>query len=585
MVARLTILILFALSVIAAVGEAQEKSAGAAEKFAEILAEYEAMTREADPAEAARAAGRGVSKWVDVTPDAQLQRAARMTDLLSRLDALGELPASEIDLAILRTIISDDLQVSSHDMMRIPFTGDWGFHSGLLLYARRTEIKSANDAHDYIRLLRGTQAHFDDQIVNMRRGIETGFTAHTDPLSVTIEQLAEQLVDDPEDSDLYRPFETMSGLSASEIRRFRRDGQEATKRAIAAFQAAHDFLEEEYKPHARTTAGIAELPGGIEAYRTQVISHTTRPDLTPERVHEIGQAEVKRIRAEMEQAKNQSGFEGSFEEFLVFLRTSPQFYAQTPEELLEKASRISKRLDAILPKYFRTLPRLPYGVEAVDPAIAPGFTTGRYSGGDLKTGTPGTYLVNTYRLDQRPLYELPALSAHEAVPGHHLQIALAQELEDVPRFRQSYYATAFGEGWALYAEALAGEAGIYKTPYERFGALSYEMWRACRLIADTGLHFYGWTRAEAERCFRENTALAELNIQTEVTRYIGWPGQALGYKIGEITIRDLRREAEEKLGEKFDIRAFHDKVLQDGSMPLGLLEAQIRVWIDEQLAS
>ncbi|MEO0786127.1 MAG: DUF885 family protein, partial [Pseudomonadota bacterium] len=258
------------------------------------------------------------------------------------------------------------------------------------------------------------------------------------------------------------------------------------------------------------------------------------------------------------------------------------FYARTPQDLLEKASTISKRLDASLPQYFGRLPRLPYGVSPVPASIAPGYTTGRYAQGDPESGRSGTYLVNTYRLDQRPLYELPALTAHEAVPGHHLQIALAQEMRDVPDFRRSFYATAFGEGWALYAEKLAGEAGIYQTPYERFGALSYEMWRACRLVADTGLHWYGWSREQAETCFIENTALSPLNIETEVTRYIGWPGQAVAYKVGELKILELRAEAESALSADFDLRAFHDHLLGEGSMPLSTLQARMRQWISDQ---
>jgi len=284
----------------------------------------------------------------------------------------------------------------------------------------------------------------------------------------------------------------------------------------------------------------------------------------------------------MEKIIAEVGFEGSFAEFLAFLRTDPQFYAKTPEELLSVAAVLSKQLDAALPRFFGKLPRLPYGVSPVPAEIAPGYTTARYSGGDAQNGRAGTYLVNTYRLDQRPLYEMPALTAHEAVPGHHLQIALAQELENVPEFRRSYYATAFGEGWGLYAERIAGEAGLFTTPYERFGALSYEMWRACRLVADTGMHWYGWTREQGEACFRENSALAELNIKTEVTRYIGWPCQALGYKIGEITLRELRAEAEAALGEDFDIRAFHDLVLEEGAMPLSLLEGRVRAWVSKQ---
>ena len=282
----------------------------------------------------------------------------------------------------------------------------------------------------------------------------------------------------------------------------------------------------------------------------------------------------------MDEIIEEIGFEGSFQDFQSFLRTDPQFYADSPQALMEKAAWLSKRLDALLPQYFGKLPRLTYGVEPVPAEIAPGYTTGRYSSGDMEKGISGTYLVNTYALDQRPLYELPALSAHEAVPGHHIQISLAQELEGVPRFRQQYYATAFGEGWGLYAEKLAGEAGFYQTPYERFGALSMEMWRACRLVADTGMHWYGWSREEAETCFKENSALAPLNIETEVTRYIGWPGQATAYKIGELKILELRAAAKEALGDDFDIREFHDTVLGAGSLPLDALEARIMAWID-----
>ncbi|MEL6569269.1 MAG: DUF885 domain-containing protein, partial [Pseudomonadota bacterium] len=294
--------------------------------------------------------------------------------------------------------------------------------------------------------------------------------------------------------------------------------------------------------------------------------------------------EVARIREEMKAIIEEVGFAGDFDGFLRFLREDSRFYARTPQDLLEKASTISKRLDASLPQFFGRLPRLPYGVSPVPASIAPGYTTGRYAQGDPETGRSGTYLVNTFRLDQRPLYELPALTAHEAVPGHHLQIALAQEMRDVPDFRRSFYATAFGEGWALYAEKLAGEAGIYTTPYERFGALSYEMWRACRLVADTGLHWYGWSREQAEACFIENTALSPLNIETEVTRYIGWPGQAVAYKVGELKILELRREAENALGADFDLRAFHDHLLGKGSMPLSTLQARMRQWVEDQKA-
>lgn len=355
-------------------------------------------------------------------------------------------------------------------------------------------------------------------------------------------------------------------------------------RAIEAYRETVAFIDETYAPAARRGAGIAGLRGGRQVYAALVDSHTAGAGYSAEEIHAIGLEEVARIRAAMEAIIAETGFEGSFADFQAFLRTDPQFYAQSEGELMAAAQEISARLDDILPGYFNRLPRLGYTVAPVPLSIAPGYTSGRYVSGDPVEGRTGTYLVNTWALDQRPLYELPALSAHEAVPGHHLQIALAQEMKDQPRFRQEYYATAFGEGWGLYAEYLATEAGLMQTPYEQFGALSMEMWRACRLVSDTGLHWYGWSRERAEACFQENTALAPLNIQTEVTRYIGWPGQATAYKIGELKIRALRAEAEAALGEAFDIRAFHDVVLGNGSVPMDVLEAEVKGWIAAQAA-
>ena len=361
--------------------------------------------------------------------------------------------------------------------------------------------------------------------------------------------------------------------------RLKTEGLAATSKAVQAFRDTARFIDLTYAPAARKQAGIAELPGGHEAYGAAVDLHTAGAGYTPEEIHAIGLTEVARIRGEMETVIAETGFKGNFAEFQVFLRTDPQFYAQSDTELMDKAKEITTRIDAILPLWFGHLPKLGYTVDPVPLSIAPGYTTGRYVQGDPAESRKGSYLVNTYALEQRPLYELPALSAHESVPGHHLQISIGQEMEGQPRFRQDYYATAFGEGWGLYAERIAGEAGIYRTPYERFGALSMEMWRACRLVADTGLHWYGWTREEAEACFFENSALAPLNIKTEVTRYIGWPGQATAYKIGELKIRALRAEAEAALGDKFDIRTFHDVVLGQGAVPLDVLDAQVKTWI------
>ncbi len=547
-----------------------------------LLADYEAFRLRVDPAEAARAEGQLPRGWSDVTPAHQDAVLVEARALLTRTEALGA--AHTLDTSILETILITQVKSLEQDLLRVPFTGDSGFHSEPAFVIARARLRDEADAEAVIARLMAIPAYFEANTENMRRGLATDFVAHGDPLATVISQLKDVRNIAPLQSPLYAPFRTLpASIDASTAIRLRSEARDAVEHAQAAYTRLYQFLIDDYRPKARRTPGISSTPKGRDIYRAAIAQHTTRPDLTPERVHSIGLAEVSRIRAEMEAVIAETDFEGDFEAFIEFLRTDPQFYAATPEALLAEAAVLAKQLDAALPRFFGKLPRLTYGVSPVPADIAPGYTTGRYAGGDAETGRAGTYLVNTYRLDQRPLYQLPALTAHEAVPGHHLQIALAQELEGVPEFRRNYYATAFGEGWGLYAERIAGEAGLYDTPYKRFGALSYEMWRACRLVADTGLHWYGWSRQKAERCFRENTALAELNIQTEVTRYIGWPGQALGYKIGEITIRGLREEAQNRLGDAFDLRDYHDLVLEEGALPLNLLETRVRDWIDLQL--
>ncbi|MEM7768516.1 MAG: DUF885 domain-containing protein [Pseudomonadota bacterium] len=548
----------------------------------DIIARYEAFELAGDPARAADEAGRAPDRWGDVTPETRTRRGQQAAVLLADLaNAAG---ADPVDRAILEALLRYEVLGAERDLDRIPFTGDYGFHAEPVFAALRLRIESVEDADAWISRLDDTRRYFGEHIANMRRGISTGFTSHGDPLAVTIEQVREQTIAAVTDSDLYVPILNMSDtIPAADRARIEADAQRAVAGAIAAYTDLLTFLETEYAPQARPDPGLVSLPDGRGIYADLVAHHTAGAGLTPPQVHEIGRNEVARIRAEMEAIIDEIGFAEGFAAFLDFLRTDQRFYADSPADLLEKAAEISKRLDTILPRYFGRLPRLPYGVSPVPASIAPGFTTGRYVQGDAENQRPGTYLVNTYRLDQRPLYELPALSAHEAVPGHHLQIALAQELSEVPEYRRLYYATAFGEGWGLYAERLAGEAGIYRTPYERFGALSYEMWRACRLVSDTGLHWYGWSREEAEACFAENSALSPLNIQTEVTRYIGWPGQATAYKIGELRILALRDQARDTLGADFDIRAFHDHLLGAGSMPLSVLEDRMESWTQDQV--
>ncbi|MAP96197.1 MAG: DUF885 domain-containing protein [Ponticaulis sp.] len=560
----------------------------AAEDLDSIVRDYEALQLEISPYAQARANDTLPSEWADISPEREAKTLEALTDLYARL---GEVDTSaftedrKIDLEILKTIINDQIRMGAFDENRVPFTGDSGFGQSIVFAYSRLRFKNEADVAASIERLQGIPDYLDANVANMRRGLETGFVSYKDPLETVITQMKAQIVENPEDSDLYQIFKVLpDNISAERQAELQEDAKAAIAFAVEGFAETVDFLENDYAPNTRDMPGVMDLPQGRELYSAVLAMHTTRDDLTPEDVHEIGLEEVARIRAEMDAIIEEVGFEGSFAEFLAFLRTDPQFYPKSADDLMRIAARISKDVDYEMPKYFATLPRLSYGVQPVPLSIAPGYTSGRYVQGDPEDGQAGIYWVNTYALDQRPLYELPALTTHEAVPGHHHQIALGQELENVPEYRRNYYATAFGEGWGLYSEYLGREMGIYKTPYERFGQLSMEMWRACRLVADTGLHWYGWTREEGEACFVENSALSPLNIETEVTRYIGWPGQATAYKMGELTIKALRAEAEAALGDDFDIREFHDVVLEKGALPLGLLEERVRTWIAEQTA-
>jgi uncharacterized protein (DUF885 family) len=417
----------------------------------------------------------------------------------------------------------------------------------------------------------------------MRVGLKRGMT----PPRVTLEgyesTMKAHVVDDVTKSVFWAPFESFpSTVPASEHERLRTAGRAAiTDAVIPAYRTLLEFFQKEYFPGARTTLGASQLPNGAAFYQQKIREFTTL-ELTPDEIHKIGLGEVERISAEMNASMKKAGFEGDFASFLKFLRTDPRFYAKTPEELLMRASRIAKRVDGKLPSLFKTLPRLPYTVEAVPDDIAPKYTSGRYVGSPQGSTQPGIYWVNTYKLESRPLYNLEALTLHEAVPGHHLQISLGRELTSLPNFRRYSYISAFGEGWGLYSEWLGLEAGFYTDPYSNFGRLTYEMWRACRLVVDTGIHAKGWTRQQAIDYMATRTALPLHEVTTEIDRYISWPGQALAYKLGELKIKELRRRAEKNLGTRFDVRAFHDVVLGSGSVPLTVLEANVDAWIARQ---
>ena len=420
-----------------------------------------------------------------------------------------------------------------------------------------------------LRLMQATDLL--SQVANLRRGLDDGVSlprAILDGYDAGIEQ---HVVDDPDESVFFGPLsECSEDLRAA--------GRAAiTEAVVPAYRDLLTFWCGEYLPRTRTTTGLSEVPDG-RAWYEHLVRRFTTLDTTPEAVHELGLTEVARIRADMERTMREAGFEGTFAEFLEFLRTDPQFYARSADELLAYASYLAKRADGALPRFFGRLPREPYGVAPVPEAIAPRFTAGRYVPSSRDTEA-GFYWVNTYDLPSRPLYALPALTLHEATPGHHLQIALAAELEDLPEFRRHVYVNACGEGWALYCEYLGVEMGLYDDAYDEFGRQTYEMWRAARLVVDTGLHAFGWTREQAVDYLASNTALSLLECGSEVDRYVSWPGQALSYKAGELEIRSLRAWAEEQLGDAFDLRAFHDEVIGHGGMPLDVLGEVIEAWV------
>lgn len=558
--------------------------------FASLVTDFEAFELANSPSERGR---RGdlvaLGQWADISPETLAAQFAAEADFLERLDGIDAATLSQSDQvshAVLDYILRFRTELAPFDEARIAFNSDSGFFFSPSYAASSARPRTIAEGEAWIRRINGIAGYFQQNIDWMRRGLADGFTQPR----IIAESAADQ-VEGLSDAATLRailiePIDDLpTSLPAADRARLHAQAVAAIETsAQPAYTALASFFRDEYVPQTRTSLGISDVPGGRAYYQTLVRFHTTL-DTSPEEVHQRGLAEVARIRAEMEAVIAETGFEGTFAEFLNFLRTDPQFYASTPEELLMHASWIAKRLDDQMPRFFGHLPRLSYGVRPVPDTMAPTYTTGRYWPGDMERGVAGGYMVNTYNLTQRPLYTLPALTAHEAVPGHHHQGSIAQELENVPDFRRDTYITAFGEGWGLYSETLGRDMGIYTTPYEEFGRLSYEMWRACRLVVDTGIHYMGWTRDQAEACFLENSALAPHNIRTEVLRYISWPGQALAYKTGELLMRDLRAEAEERLGENFDIRAFHDVLLQDGSMPLSALDAKMHRWMDEQEAT
>ncbi|MGH6950888.1 MAG: DUF885 domain-containing protein [Vitreimonas sp.] len=552
-------------------------------ELAQLFEDERAFLWREDPLSAT---GDGVHEYDDrlpsVTPQAYARRLTADRAFLARLRAIDRAALSaqeQVSYDLFDFMVDQRVTLARYDDWRLPLNSDSGFHSEILLLYGLQSPRTTRDYENYIARLNDVQRYFREHIANMRQGIRDGFTLPSEIVGGVAQVIAGLRYERPEDTTLWAPFaEYPATVPEGDRARLTAAGREAIANSvIPAFNEFRTFFEQEYRPRARRSIAAGALPNGRAYYADLVRYYTTLPDATPQQVHRTGLAEVARIRAEMEAIVREVGFDGTFEEFLTFLRNDPQFYATSPEDLLRRAAWITREIDGQLPNFFARLPRTPYTVEPVPAAIAPNYTAGRYNSGPM--GAAGAYWVNTYALNTRPLYALPALTAHEAAPGHHLQGALARELTGLPRFRLNYYPHAFGEGWGLYSERLAGEMGIYHTAHERFGQLTYEMWRACRLVVDTGMHSMGWSRQRALDYLAANTALSTHEIRTEVDRYIGWPGQALAYKIGEMRIVALRERARAELGERFDVRAFHDAVLANGGVTLPVLERQIEAYI------
>jgi len=506
------------------------------------------------------------------------KRAFFCDSLLTQLQALNPNTLKEddkISYKLLEFVLNEVVIKYKFKTHWNPILSDAGFHSSLTYQVR--PITTKKDALKYLEKLKAIPLYIQQQTELIRKGLDAGMGQ---PLVIfkgyksTYEQ---HITSTAEENFYYSTFLKLpTQLSEEEIDSIQIAAKEVIlENVIPSFKFIKTFFEDEYYPNTRKSIGISNIPNGKAYYQTRIDFFSTL-DLSPEEIHQKGLDEVARIKAQMEAIVQEVSFRGTLGEFITFLRTDPQFYAKTPDELLKHARNIAKKLDEQLPRFFKTLPRKPYGVAPVPDAIAPKYTGGRYVGTSPESTDPGYYWVNTYNLPSRPLYVIPSLTAHEAVPGHHLQGALNQELsEDIPQFRKNLYLSAYGEGWGLYTEFLANEMGIYTTPFEHFGKLTYEMWRACRLVVDTGIHVFGWSRQKAVDFMTENTALSIHEVNTEIDRYISWPGQALSYKIGELKIRELRNLAEEKLGSKFDIREFHEKILEKGTLTLPILESRI----------
>lgn len=527
-------------------------------------------------------------KLVDISLAEQDREAKAAQAFLDRLKPIPDnalSPADRTNKGVLTRLLSDQIEGNRYGERMILFTTYYGWHQGFAGMADNLPFRTRADYESYLTRLSAYPKLNGDAIAISREAVAKGYIQPCDAMAGFENSITGAVEGRPEDTRFFGPFKRTRPVDMSEADRVALQARAvALIRDVVApeYRKFAQFYLKEYKPKCRKTVGASAMPQGAAWYAFQARSHTTT-SLTPEQIHEIGLSEVARIRAEMVKVATDAGYP-SREAFIAKLRTDPAYFAKTPEELLAAASRVAKQIDGKMPQYFGKLPRLPYGVREIPKETAETTTTAYYNGGSPESGIAGNFYVNTSKLSQRPLWELPALTAHEAVPGHHNQIALQQELP-LPEFRKNLASfTAFVEGWGLYSEHLGIEMGLYDTPEKNMGRLSYEMWRACRLVVDTGLHAKSWSKAQAIAFMRDNSALSDANIEAEVNRYISWPGQALGYKLGELKFRELRVRAERALGPKFDLRRFHDAALGQGPVPLDVLERQIDDWIAAEMA-
>lgn len=557
-----------------------------AESFEELVEEHWQYQLKVNPLGATQ---RGIKRYNHLLPDASLNARRRHYEVnkgyverLDNIDRAQLTPSDQVNYDLLKWVIEEAVAEFELGTYRMPLTTFSSFFTASIRTMSRAQFENEGDYYAYIERIGRLPSYFQQNINNMRLGLKDNFTQPRIVIEGIIPVVKAQVYDDPTQSALFEPFlkfpPSISEQKRAEL--ISKAKQEISENANSAFASLARFLEKEYLPQTRESMGAYQMDGGKAYYAHQIKRYVTSTDKTAEQIHEVGLSEVARIKKEMLMLIEELAFDGDFDAFIKYLRTEPQFYAKTEQELLQHASYIAKRIDHRMPGFFGKLPRLPYGIEPVPLEIAPNYTTAAYWPATSGGTRGGTYVVNTYQLDQRPLYELVALTLHESVPGHHHQNALSQELENVSKFRQRLYLSAFGEGWGLYSEKLGIEMDVYQTAYEHFGRLSYEMWRACRLVIDTGIHAKGWTRQQGIDFLANNTSLSLANVRAEVDRYISWPGQALSYKLGELKIWELRRQAQNELRDDFDIRQFHDAILQNGALPLELLEKQIQQFIE-----